>query len=473
MRRRDFIRTVAGTSAVAGLAAACGKSSTASTSTGSSASASSGASASGGAAAVTGTVNVSFDKFGASTIQADFLAATAKQFEAKYPNAKISLQPIVAAENDYYTKLELAMRSPRTSPDVVYEDTFLINADIAAGYLTALDDNLANWADWSQFKPTAKTAAQGLDGKTYGIPDGTDTRALWYNKKLLAKAGIAVPWQPKSWADILSAAKTIKSKLPGVVPFNIYSGTGVGEGCPCQGFEMLLYGTDGGTLFDKTSKKWVVGSKQIEDSFEFYENFWKGDLGPTPEQALSSSWANTVSQQLIPKSQIAIDLDGSWLSGNWLKTGAAPWAEWSETMGQAYMPTQNGQGAGKISVSGGWTWAIPKNSQNPTAAWAFIQMLTSKAGELTFDVNNVQIPVRTDVASDPTYVKANPTNTFFSGLVADTVYRPAYTAYPSVSLVIQQATEKIMTNSATAAQAAAMFTQGVTQAVTSAQVTTA
>lgn len=478
MRRRDFIRTVAGTGAVAGVAAACGSSNSSTSPTSSAApaggdSSSPGAASSGSGGGISGNVNVNFQQFGASMVQADFLAGVVKQFEAANPKAKVSLQPILASENDYYTKLELAMRSPRTSPDVVYEDTFLINSDIAAGYLTSLDDKLSSWADWAQFKPTAKTAAKGLDGHTYGIPDGTDTRALWYNKKLLAQAGIAVPWQPKTWDDILTAAKTIKAKLPGVIPFNIYAGTGVGEACPCQGYEMLLYGTKDGTLFDKASQKWVVGSKQIEDAFGFYQDIFKNNLGPTVQQALTPTWANTLQQQLIPQGKAAINLDGSWNSGTWQAKGAAPWAAWKDTMAVAYMPTQDGQGAGKISVSGGWTWAIPKNSQNPTAAWALIQMLTSKAGELTWDVNNVQIPVRTDVANAPSYTAANPTNAFFSGLVASTVYRPAYSAYPKVSLVLQQACEKVITGGATPSQAASFYTQGVTQAVTSAMVTSA
>lgn len=40
-----------------------------------------------------------------------------------------------------------------------------------------------------------------------GIPWGVDTRALWYNKALLAKAGAAVP---TDWASFLAAAKALK-----------------------------------------------------------------------------------------------------------------------------------------------------------------------------------------------------------------------------------------------------------------------
>jgi ABC-type glycerol-3-phosphate transport system substrate-binding protein len=46
-------------------------------------------------------------------------------------------------------------------------------------------------------------------------------------------------------------------------------------------------------------------------------------------------------------------------------------------MGNAAMPTQNGQAPGKVSMSGGWTWAIPKNAGNPDKAWEFIKLTVS------------------------------------------------------------------------------------------------
>jgi multiple sugar transport system substrate-binding protein len=456
MRRREFL-VATGLGAAAGLVG-CGKSG------GSSTPAASGA-ASGGSGAITGEVKVTYQQFGSSKIQANFLGDMVKKFTAANPQASVKLQPITASENDYYTKLQLAMRSPRTAPDLAYEDTFLINSDIAAGYLSPLDDRIKDWADWSQFKDTAKTAAQALDGKTYGIPDGTDVRAIWYNKKLLTAAGLPEKWAPKNWQDLLTAAQAVKAKVPGVIPINVYAGTGVGEAASMQGFEMLLYGTSGGTLFDKASQKWVVGSQGFKDALAFMQQVYSGGLGPSPQQALNPTWGNTVGQELLPTSKLAIAMDGSWLSGNWKASGAAPWAEWDKVMGTTPMPTQNGDAPGKVTMSGGWTWAIPKNSQNPNAAWELIKMLTSKQGELDWAIKNVQIPVRKDVAQDPTYTKANPTNAFFSDLVESTIYRPAYAEYSKISLLIQQATEKVITNTATPDVAAKFYDDGVTKIV--------
>jgi multiple sugar transport system substrate-binding protein len=402
------------------------------------------------------TVTVAYQQFGGSHIQQNFLKGVKAQYEKANPGTTIDLQPIVASEDDYYTKLQLQMRSPRTSPDVVYEDTFLINSDIEAGYLQPLDDKLKSWSDWTQFAETAKGAAKALNGKTYGVPDGTDTRALWYNKAIFAKAGLPADWQPKTWDDVLSAARAIKAADPGVIPLNVYSGKGVGEAASMQGFEMLLYGT-GSTLYDSSAKKWVVGSKGFTDALQFVKTVYSEHLAATPEQALDPNWANTASQEMIPKGKIGIELNGSWISQNWQKGGANPWPEWTSTMGTAVMPTQTGQAPGKVSLSGGWTYAIPKNSDNAAKAWDFIKLVTNRENELAFDIAQVQIPVRNDVSSDPKYVSANPTNTFFASLVPITTYRPAYAVYPRISNEIQVATESVMTGSASVEAAAKQY----------------
>ena len=310
------------------------------------------------------------------------------------------------------------------------------------------------------FTDTAKGAAKALDGSTYGVPDGTDTRAIWFNKEILAKAGLPADWQPKNWDDLLSAARTIKAAVPDVIPLNIYAGKGLGEATSMQSFEMLLYGT-GSTLYDIPSKRWVVGSKGFTDALSFLQTVYNEKLGPTPQQVLDPNWNNTVSQQLMPAGKVAISVDGSWVSHNWLPTDAAPWPEWSTVLGTAYMPTQTGQAPGKVSMSGGWTWAIPKNSDNASAAWDLIQMLGDKKHQLEWATQNVQIPVRKDVADDPSYAKANPTNEFFASLVPITTYRPAYSVYPRISKEIQSATESIVTGSSTPADAAKTYDEQV------------
>ncbi|AOR32018.1 sugar ABC transporter substrate-binding protein [Streptomyces fodineus] len=389
-----------------------------------------------------------------------YLAGIKKEFEKKYPGKKVQFVPIKAPDSEYYTKLQQMLRSPRTAPDLVYEDTFLINSDITSGYLKPLDPYLATWPDWSRFIDTAKAAARGQDGKTYGVPDGTDTRGLWFDKRVFRAAGLPPHWQPKNWDDILAAARTIKQRVPGVTPLNVYTGKPAGEGATMQGFEMLLYGTgDGKTdpLYDSGSKKWVAGSQGFKDSLRFVENVYKEKLGPDVSDALDPNFNTTVRGELIPRGKVGIDLDGSWLPQDWLPGSGHAWPDWSRQMGLAYMPTQAGQAPGKVSMSGGWTWAVPAKAGNPDLAFDFIKTMQTEANAKKWYIANSGISVREDVAKDPSYATAQPGIKFFTDLVSATHYRPAYPAYPRVSTAIQEAMEGVTTGDTSVEKAASAY----------------
>ncbi|GAA2370978.1 MULTISPECIES: extracellular solute-binding protein [Streptomyces] len=416
----------------------------------------------GGSGSDPDTVKVSFKQSTDNSVKVmdTYLADIKKQFEKANPGKKVEFVPIKAPDSEYYTKLQQMLRSPKTAPDLVYEDTFLINSDITSGYLKPLDPYLAKWRDWDQFIDTAKAAAKGEDGRTYGVPDGTDTRGLWFDKGVFAKAGLPSDWQPKTWDDVLDAARTIKKKVPGVTPLNVYTGKPAGEAATMQGFEMLLYGTGDGTadpLYDKASRKWIAGGKGFRDALAFVETVYKEKLGPDVSDALDPNFGTRVRGELLPEGKLGIDLDGSWLPQDWLEGSGHEWPEWSEKLGLAHMPTQNGQAPGKVSMSGGWTWAIPAKAGNPDLAFEFVKTMQTKANAQKWYIANSGIAVREDVAADPAYVDAQPGIKFFTDLVASTHYRPAYPAYPKVSTAIQEAMEGVTTGDVSVEDAAKAY----------------
>ncbi|MFI2103163.1 ABC transporter substrate-binding protein [Isoptericola sp. NPDC019693] len=406
------------------------------------------------------TIKIAYQKFGNFT-QADELFKDVKaEYEKENPDVTIELVPIEASQNDYFTKLALMNRAPGTAPDLMYEDTFMIKSDVEAGYLLPMDDYLAEWEDWDQFVDQAKQAGLGDDGKTYGVPMGTDTRGLWFNKEVLAEAGLPEDWAPTTWDELLEAARAIKKADPEVIPLNVYSGKPMGEGATMQGFEMLLYGT-GGTLYDADASKWVVGSQEFVDSLDFIRTIYTEGLAPTPQQALDPNVGNTVSAEWLPQGKLGISLDGSWMPGTWLEEGTAPWPEWTDVMGTAAMPTQDGQAPGAVSMSGGWTMAIGSGSKNPDVAFDVLTHALDKENSLRFAIDNSQIAVRTDVAEEPSYSEANPTVPFFSDLVEVTNFRPATSDYAQVSNAIQVAMESVMTGQQTPEEAAAVYDEAV------------
>jgi multiple sugar transport system substrate-binding protein len=135
------------------------------------------------------------------------------------------------------------------------------------------------------------------------------------------------------------------------------------------------------------------------------------------------------------------------------------------------MPTQNGQAPGKVSMSGGWTWAIPQKAKNADLAWEFVKTMQTPQNAAKWDVVGAQIAVREDVAKDPTYLKSMPGIDFFTGLVQYTHYRPALPVYPQVSTAIGEAMEKVTTGDGSPESAAKEYDEQLKTLVDGAVVT--
>jgi multiple sugar transport system substrate-binding protein len=411
------------------------------------------------------TITVAYQQFGPPPyFEQQWWQNVQKQLAVSDPNIKLKLEPIIASEGDYYTKIDLMMRSASTAPDIVREDSFLIGSDASAGYLAPLDSYLNSWPEYKQQWFPSMQSITTFNGHNYGIMNGTDVRLVWYNKDIFQKAGLPTTWQPQSWGDILKAAQTIKAKVPGVVPVNLYSGIPMDEASSMQGFEMLLYGTKN-PLYDYNTNKWIVSSPGIEDALNFVKQVYNPAnlLGPTSDISLSTTAGNTIAQQLLPQGKLAIDIDGSWLPSNWAAGGQAPWPAWQQTLGMAKMPTELGAAPTNVTLSGGWSYAISAHSQNKDAAFKVLQVANSQSLLGAYDVAAGQITPRQDIVTTPSYANV-PGNAFFTSLVAFSQFRPAFPAYPKISVQIDQAMQSVMQGK-TPAEAMAAYAQAVTSIV--------
>ncbi|UNK17180.1 ABC transporter substrate-binding protein [Paenibacillus sp. N3/727] len=370
-----------------------------------------------------------------------------KEVAASYPdkNVEIKPAPIQASEGDYFAKVALALKSKDTAPDIVTEDTFILNSDASAGFLEPLDEQLKGWEDWTNgsFIEAMKKGVTASDGKVYGVPYNTDSRGLWYNKEIFKQAGLPEDWQPKSWDDVLNTARTIKEKAPDVVPIWMNMGRATGEATSMQTYEMLLYGT-GERLYDDASGKWIIKSKGIMDALTFIEAINKEKLGPPLSKVLNGQAGNTSTREYLPKGKLAISLDGSWITGNYFAEGASPWPEYKDVLGFAPMPTSQGQAPGSITLAGGWALSIPSNSKNKEAAWNFIKYALNKENTQKLVIASGNITVRADVAKDPEYTKM-PFNEIATEYLQNAEFRPAQEKYPEVSTQIQTMVESVAT----------------------------
>ena len=107
------------------------------------------------------------------------------------------------------------------TPDVIeMPDTWQA---LYADQLMPLDDRIAGWEHGATL--TQKTIDMGklANGKMTMIPYGFYLRAMFYNKKLLAEAGVATP--PKTMDEFMAASEAV-SKLDGKYGYCLRGGAG-------------------------------------------------------------------------------------------------------------------------------------------------------------------------------------------------------------------------------------------------------
>lgn len=404
-------------------------------------------------------ITVSFrdDGQGENSALWKWLQAAFDSFD-KRDSCELNIAPITACEGDYFSKIALMLQSDKTAPDLVAEDTFQLTADVEAGYLTPLDNYLAKYAEWNDgtYYDTLKSGVTGPDNKVYGVPYNTDTRGLWYNKEIFKKAGLPEVWQPKSWDDILFACKTIKENVPDVIPFWCNSSVATGEATSMQTYEMLLYGTGEGLQDDGTGK-WIISSQGILDSLTFLDTIYKSDFGPPLSKVLNGQASNISAREYLPQGKVVISLDGSWITGNYLETGASPWPDYSSVLGFAPMPTQSGEGSGYITMAGGWAWSIPSKSDNKDITMEFIKHLMEPSVYVDAVIALGSIGSRTDVMEKAKY-SAMPFMQTATDYLKVASFRPKDSKYAAVSANIQTMVESVVSGTS---PADAMATYGV------------
>jgi multiple sugar transport system substrate-binding protein len=402
---------------------------------------------------------------GTSELTDNWWKAAAAAFKKTHPNVTVKIDNIVtSSESTYYSKLDLLERSSSTSPNIVYEDSFLVDSDAAAGYLEPLPQ-LKNFSEWNDQYPTFKSMTE-YNGVPYSMMTETDTQQVYFDKALLAKAGLPANWKPTSLNSILTAAEAIKAKDPGVIPLWIYTGTPLGEATSFRGFELELDGT-ASQLYDTATGKWETGGPGFNQVFNFLQELHSKGLEEPTSDWSTPNGGTIVNTQLMPAQQVAMVIDGSWVSSEWMPGGAMPWKAGVSTYSVADIPTASGQAPGVTNLSGGWSLAIPAKSSNQSLAYQFIETANNPNLLASYDGDTGQIPVESNVASDPIFTSAIKSDPLFQQAVsyaAKTNYRPAFGPYTQISTDIAQITGEISLGQMTAAQAEKQYASDVTQA---------
>lgn len=348
-----------------------------------------------------------------------------------------------APDATYKEKLVLDLAAGE-APDLLFIDLPWVGELVDAEYLADLTPKMNQWNEWDQWPPATKGAVTFM-GKVWALQEDTDTRPILYRKDVFAKAGIPIPWQPKSWDDLLEAARTIKEKVPGVAPFTTHFGTTCVECTTMNGFYPFLIGA-GGYLYDRSANKWVSRSQALEDAFRFFKTIYDEDLSLGKKFWLAGAAIDKAQDKFTDESlAMIITWDGVYF--DYSPGGTREIPNWKEKIGYAMIPAKS-PGAGLdgrsfTTMSGGWGFAISSKCKDIDAAWEFLKLRFGKEGAL-YMLDETKLPLRKDVTSVLVPKMDDYTKWRAQTVLPITAFRPPLAIYPRVSELIARSTESIL-----------------------------
>jgi multiple sugar transport system substrate-binding protein len=148
---------------------------------------------------------------------ASFIKPEIAEFEQKYPAIKVDLVNVGQTQAEY-TKISNAVLSGTGGPDLAMMDYLELPEFVLSGALQDLTPYgvAANKDDYTSSSWQSVT----VGGQVVGVPQNTAPLVFFYRSDVFSDAGVAVP---KTWADFLDAAATIKAKT-GAAIINIDPG---------------------------------------------------------------------------------------------------------------------------------------------------------------------------------------------------------------------------------------------------------
>jgi multiple sugar transport system substrate-binding protein len=241
------------------------------------------------------------------------------------------------------------------SPDVLIVDNPVVSTLAEAGVLTTTADTKL---DTSGIEPNLLAAGQ-LDGKTYGIPIGANTLALYYNKKVLDTAKVD-PASIKDWASLTAALAKVKAAGKKGITF---SAIGTEEGS----FQFLPWFWGSGANLTQLDSAQAVSALSL----------WTGWLknGYAPNSVINNT--QTTSWQEFASGDFAFSENGTWQLANAKKAGFP----------YGIIPIPSSSGGTAPAPTGGEfvTAPVQKDTGKYGASVKIIDCLTNPENALTTD----------------------------------------------------------------------------------------
>lgn len=338
-------------------------------------------------------------------------------FKAAYPDVEVEIQEY--APSDVYVNFPLALTAGEKDPDVVLIESSHLSEIVALGGLLDLTEKVQPYIDdVNDYRWPDAT----LDGKIYAMPWDSGPVVLYYRRDVFEKAGL--PTEPEqvnelvsTWDGYLDVCRTIKEET-GLYCFAHNKANNYG-----RLYEMVLW-EQGLGYYDAETGEITIDSPENVATLEMLGRFWEEDLVSDNLEWTDPWYAEFASLD----EPVATLIEASWMEV-FFKSWIAPGTE--GLWGVARMPA-GPYGGARAANDGGSTFVINGKTDNPEAAWAFVEFtLARPESQLKlFEISGF-IPALETTYNDPIFDEGDP---FFAGQKARRLYAEVVSDIPSATV---------------------------------------
>lgn len=265
-------------------------------------------------------------------------------------------------------------------PDVVEMPDTWQALYAGSGQLASLKDHVAGWDNGGTL--TEKTVAMGSQaGDLYMIPYGFYLRAMFYNKKLLAEAGVDAP--PATMAEFMDASAKV-SELDGKSGYCLRGGPG-----GTNGWIMLAATMNGTNDFFTPDGKSRINEPGSVEGIQFMMDMYQKGYAPKD----SVNWGfNEIVAGFYSGTCAFLDQDPDALIAISERMPAEDFA---------VIPMPVGPSGKSFPTIGFAGWSIFDSTEHEDEAWDLVATLSSPEANATWAQRVGVIPIHKGADQDP------------------------------------------------------------------------
>ena len=311
------------------------------------------------------------------------LKAIVKSFEDANPDTNVEI--ISLPWGPSFEKLA-TMVAAGDIPDVVEMPDMWLALYANNGWLESLEPYLKSWEHTAELNQRTLQLGRVVRNTAYMLPYGFYLRALYYNKKMFAAAGVAAP--PRTLDEFIAVSKKV-SAMPGRYGYCLRGGPGGVNGWMMFGAlsagDDVFFHADGTSTF--TDAGWIRGFTTLADLYHD---------GLAPPDSVNWGYNDIVAGFYSGVcAMIDNDPDALIAIATRMKADEYGIAPWIKGVGGKSFPT--------IGYGG---WSMFANSKHKDLAWKLIATLDGVTGNLIWNRRIGALPIYTVAAQDPMYSDA-------------------------------------------------------------------